>query len=114
VSEITCGLPVASSVIEIVPLTLPETLGVKVTLMVQFAPTARAVPQLFVSEKLALATINEIVKVAVPEFVSVMGRGGLFAPTTCGPKFNAVIESEALGDEDETLDWFPTEAPPQP
>ena len=40
-----CGLVAASSVIVTVPLSVPEAVGVKVTLMVQLAPGANAFPQ---------------------------------------------------------------------
>ena len=43
-----CGLPVALSVIESFPVTLPVAVGLNVTLMVQLAPAARLVPQLLV------------------------------------------------------------------
>lgn len=114
VREITWGLPVALSAMETVPLMLPATVGANVTSILQVAPTARAVPQVLVSEKLALATIDEIFKAAVPEFVTVTGRGELLVPTSCGPKLNAAMESEAVGDDEETLGWLPTDAPPQP
>ena len=61
------------SVTETAPLKLPEAVGVKVTLIVHFAAAARVEPQLFVSAKFELAVISEIVKVAVPELVSVTG-----------------------------------------
>jgi hypothetical protein len=45
--------------------------GVKVTLIVQLAPGASVVPQLFVSAKLPVLVIAEIVSGAVPVFDSV-------------------------------------------
>ena len=45
VSGIVCGLPGPLSVTESVALLIPEAIGLKVTLMVQLAPTARLVPQ---------------------------------------------------------------------
>ena len=108
--ETVCGLPAALSVNETVPLTLPVVLGVRVTLIVQFAPAARVEPQLLVSAKFALAAILAIVSVAVPELVSVMGRGWLAVPTTSSPKVKPFVEKETLGDERETLG----DPPPQP
>ncbi len=52
-SATVCGLPGALSVTESVPVTLPEVLGVRVTLIVQFAPDARVELQVVVSRKLA-------------------------------------------------------------
>lgn len=43
-----CGLPAALSVITSVPVRAPEAVGVKVTLIVQSAPTATEAPQLLV------------------------------------------------------------------
>ena len=42
------GLPVALSLTEIVPVCVPEAVGVNVTLSKQFAPAASCVPQLLV------------------------------------------------------------------
>jgi hypothetical protein len=47
-SVICCGLSRALSVMLIVPESGPAWLGVKVTLIVQLAPTATTDPQLFV------------------------------------------------------------------
>jgi hypothetical protein len=68
-----CGLPVALSVMEIVPVSAPSAVGVNVTLMAQFAPAARLEPQLLVCAKLALAEMLVMLKLAVPPFVSVIG-----------------------------------------
>src|SRR5258705_11485587 len=43
-----CGLPVASSVIVMVPVRVPVAVGVNVTLIVQLAPAATEVPQVLV------------------------------------------------------------------
>jgi hypothetical protein len=61
-----CGLPGALSVIESVPVRLPETLGEKVTLMVQLAPGATPELQLSLSAKLVGEERLEIVSGAVP------------------------------------------------
>jgi hypothetical protein len=50
VSGTVCGLPGALSVTESVPLSAPEIVGVKVTVMVQLAPAFRLVPQVLVCE----------------------------------------------------------------
>ena len=66
-----CGLPVALSLTVIVPGWLPVTVGVKVTLMEQLAPTATEAPQVLVWAYGALATMLVMVSAAVPELVSV-------------------------------------------
>jgi hypothetical protein len=48
VREITCGLPLALSVMVTFAARLPETVGLKVTLMEQFAPAFTLAPQVFV------------------------------------------------------------------
>ena len=61
----------ALSVTVMVPVWLPVAVGVKVTLIEQFAPAASVAPQVVVSEYCALATMLPIVSEAVPELVSV-------------------------------------------
>lgn len=65
------GLPEALSVIERVPFLFPTAVGVKVTLNVQLAFTARAAPQVVVLAKSPLADVLLIVRLAVPLFVKV-------------------------------------------
>src|SRR5215467_12508247 len=55
VSATVCGLPLALSVTEIVPVREPLAVGVKVTEMVQFAATATDEPQVLVWLKSPLA-----------------------------------------------------------
>lgn len=65
--ETVCGLPGALSATEIVPLRLPEALGVKVTWIVQFAPDARLEPlQVSVSPKLGVTAVLAMLSVVVP------------------------------------------------
>ena len=66
-----CGLPVALSVMVIVPGWLPAAVGVNVTLMVQLLPTLKEAPQESDSEYCALAVMLLMFSVAVPELVSV-------------------------------------------
>src|SRR6266852_1451084 len=40
-----CGLPLASSLMVMLPVRVPVAVGVKVTLMLQLAPAATALPQ---------------------------------------------------------------------
>src|SRR6202007_1156019 len=94
-----CGLPEALSATLRVPVRVPEAVGVKVTLMVQFAPAARELPQLSVSEKSPLAEILVIVKVAVPVLVSVTAFAALLVPTVWLAKVSEVGERLATGAE---------------
>jgi len=66
-----CGLPVALSVMVIVPGWLPVAVGVKVTRMEQLAPAATEAPQVLVSEYCALATMLVMVSAVALELVSV-------------------------------------------
>ena len=61
----------------IVPGWLPVAVGVKVTLMEQLAPAATEAPQVLVWAYCALATMLLMLRVAVPEFVSVMDCAAL-------------------------------------
>ena len=65
------GLPVALSVMVIVPGWLPVAVGVKVTVMVQLAAGATEVPQVLVWAYGALAAMLVRLSVAVPELVRV-------------------------------------------
>jgi hypothetical protein len=82
-----CGLPAALSVRVTAALPVPVAVGVNVTLMLQFAPAATLVPQLFdwlKSPLLAPVTaMLLIVKVALPVFVSVTLCALLLVPTSC-------------------------------
>jgi hypothetical protein len=98
VRETVCGLPLALSVIEMVPSSMPVVLGEKVTLMVQFDPVPTADPQLLVSAKFALAAISAMFSEAVPEFVSVTVRGWLIVPATSSPNVKLVCDKSTLGE----------------
>src|SRR2546429_179994 len=83
-SVMICGLPPALSVSDSVPVRAPEAVGVKVTLMVQLTPAAKAAglvcqalaPVLVAAKSLEAA--NElIVKAAAPVFISVTVIGAL-------------------------------------
>src|SRR5437016_6091171 len=88
-----CGLPPALSVSDSVPVRAPEAVGVKVTLMVQFAPAAKvpalhdALPiSVLVAAKSPEAANELIVKAAVPVFVSVTVIGALVVASGWLPK----------------------------
>ena len=70
VSPAVCGLFVALSVTASDAVRLPVAVGVKVTLMVQLAPAARLVPQLFVWPKSPLlAPVTAILVILSSELV---------------------------------------------
>lgn len=89
-----CGLPDALSVILRVPVRDPAAVGVNVTFMVQFAPAVTELPQLSVSLKSPLAAMLVMLKVALPEFVSVAGWAALVLPTVT--VLNVRLEGERL------------------
>ena len=78
-SATACGLPGALSEMLMLPLRVPPAVGLKVTLIVQLAPSLTLLPQLFVCEKSPLTVIPEIDSPAFPELVRVM------ACATAGP-----------------------------
>ncbi len=82
VSHTLCGLPDALSATVTEPDRVPTAAGVKVTLMVQLAPGARELPQVFVSAKSPVIVITEIVSGALPVFESVVLWMGLVVPTS--------------------------------
>jgi hypothetical protein len=88
VSRIIWGLLGALSVRASDPTLVPTTLGVKVTLIVQFeggvVAWSATVQLLFCTAKSLLTTTLEMLRAAVPVFVTVRGRGVLVAPTACG------------------------------
>src|SRR5256884_573721 len=92
-----CGLPPALSVTDSVPVRGPEGGGVKVTLMVQFAPAAKvaglvgqAIAPVLVAAKSPEAANELIVKAAVPVFVSVTVIGALVVASSWLPKSRLV------------------------
>ncbi len=85
-SGTVCGLSEALSVMVTAAARLPDAAGVKLTLTVQLAPAATLVPQVLLSLKSPLfvpvMAILEIVRVAVPLFVSVTFAAALPVPTS--------------------------------
>lgn len=81
VSGTVCGLPLALSATETEALRAVADVGVKVTLMVQFAPAARVVPHVFVCAKspglVPVIDTLVIVKVAFPVLDRVIGCAAL-------------------------------------
>jgi hypothetical protein len=87
VSDTLCGLPDALSVTVIEPERVPVAVGVKVTLIKQFAPAASVVPQLFACAKSLLLVMLAMPITSSPLLVSVIVCGALVTPTGCEPKF---------------------------
>ncbi len=78
---VVCGLLPALSVTVSVPVRVPTTVGVKVTLTVHFALLATDVPQVFVCAKSPVTLTLSIVNAAVILFVNVTVVGLLVVPT---------------------------------
>src|SRR5215472_658935 len=80
-----CGLPLALSLTVRVPVRVPVALGVNVTLIVQDAPAATDVPQLFVCAKSpALVPVTArlvMLNAAFPVLLNVTGCAALVVPT---------------------------------
>jgi hypothetical protein len=97
VSGILCGLPEALSVTESEAFRAPVADGLKVTLIVQFAPAATLEPQVLVSVKSPLfappMAMPEplMLNVAVPVFVSVTVWAALVVETSWFPKLRLVV-----------------------
>ncbi len=81
-----CGELPALSVIVTAAERFPVTVGLKFTLIVQFAPTATLVPQALVCEKslmfVPVIAIEEIESAALPPLVSVTVCAALDVPTS--------------------------------
>src|SRR5215470_6242597 len=99
-----CGLPPALSEIVRFPVLAPTTVGVNVTLMVQFAPAASvagSIPHVFVSAKSPEVPIELIVNVLVPLFVRVTVCAALVVVSNWPPNVRLVAESPTPGAEAE-------------
>jgi len=103
-SAAACGLPDASSVIVRLALRLPVADGENVTDTEQDAPAGTVlglVGHVVVHPKspgfVPDTAMLEIVRAAVPEFVSVTGAGTLDVPTCCEPKLRLVGDRVTLG-----------------
>src|SRR5437879_5369497 len=104
-SVMICGLPPALSVSDSVPVRAPEAVGVKVTLMVQFAPAGkvaglvgRALAPVLVAAKSPEAANELIVKAAAPAFVSVTVIGVLAVASSWLPKSRPVGANPTPGE----------------
>ena len=87
----------ALSVTVIDPVLETAAVGVNVTLIAQEAPPARLDPQPLVWEKVPLAAMPEMARVAPPELVRVTVCAVLVVPTSCAGKFRDEGERLAIG-----------------
>ena len=79
-----CVLPVTPLLLSVtvnVPLAVPATVGEKVTFIVQELLAVRLAPQLLVCWKFPLIAMLEMLRVPVPELLSVTGCAALDVPT---------------------------------
>jgi hypothetical protein len=79
------------------PVLLPSTVGVKVMLMVQLAPTARLDPQVLSCAKSPLNVILVIISGAVPVLLMVTACGALVAPTGWPEKVRLTADKLTTG-----------------
>lgn len=95
VRERICGLSPALSVRVRLPLRMPVAVGVNVTPIAQLLPGASVVPHVVLAGSTAkspLAIIVVMVKVAVPELVTLTVLAPLDVPRTCLLKVKLVVE----------------------
>ena len=92
------GLPLALSVILKMPDCMPAAPGLKVTLIVQLAPEATLLPQVFVWLNGPVTEILLMSKIPRPVLVSLTGCAGLLVNTTWSGKVRLVGESVTAGD----------------
>jgi hypothetical protein len=92
-----CGLPLALSAMLIAPVRVPVVVGVNVTLIVQTAPPATDVPQVFVWVKSPLVATVVIVNVWLPVFVRLTVCIALTIPTSWLEKERLVGERLTAG-----------------
>ena len=82
VSEIVCGLPLASSVTLRVPVRLPVAVGLNVTAIVQVIPAGTEAPHVFVWLKSPLIEIEEMFSARLPAFFRVTDIAALDVVTS--------------------------------
>ena len=92
-----CGLFTALSAMVRVPVRGPVVVGVSITEIWQLPFTARVAPQVFVSVKSPDVAIEAILRIAVPELVTVTVCPGLELPSAMLPKARLVPETAAAG-----------------
>ena len=86
-----------------VPVCVPELVGAEATLIAQLAPTAKELPQLFVSANCPEVTAPPMLTAVLPVLVTVTVCGPLVFPTLTLPKLRLVGDTLTVVDpEDET------------
>lgn len=100
VNAMDCGEPVALSVIVMAAVMAPAVVGAKCPWIVQFAPTARLVPQLLENAKadafVPVTKMLPIVRVPTPVLVNVTDCDALVVPTTWLPKGKLVADRDTV------------------
>jgi hypothetical protein len=82
-----CGLLLALSLTNRIPVCAPQLRGVKLTQIVQLAPAASELPQVLVWENRGLEiAMPDMVTAVVSLLLSVKGTGALLLPTNWGEK----------------------------
>jgi hypothetical protein len=79
------------------PVLLPAAVGVNVTLMVQFAPAGKLVPQVLLCAKSPVATMLVIIKAAVPVLLNATACGALVVPKGWLEKVRLVTDKLTIG-----------------
>jgi hypothetical protein len=95
-SATPCGLPVAESITERVPVNAPFDKGVNVTEIVHLAPTASVAVQVLVCPKPPLGRMAVSVTDVVPVLVSVTVFGALVVPLSCVPNARLVGDNDTV------------------
>ena len=85
------------SVMASVPLRVPTTVGLKVTLIMQLDPAATLAPQVFVCAKSPLIAMLEMDSAPLPELVSVTVCALEVVLTSWLAKARLEVESDSLG-----------------
>lgn len=91
------GLLGALLVMVMLPVRIPTAVGVNVTLIVQLAPAAKLLPQLFDETKSPLAVMLVSTRVVVPVFVAATVCGRLVVPTVWLAKFRLLVDRDSPG-----------------
>ena len=92
-----CVEPAALSEMVKVPLAEPAAVGINVTEIVQEAPPATLLPQVFDCRNPVLAVMDVMASAACPESVRVMLCEALVLPTACAANVRLVAERVATG-----------------
>src|ERR1700722_9258969 len=92
VRDTVCGLPVALSEIEMVPVRVPAAVGTNLTVIVQTDPEFSEVPQVFVCVKSPLDTMLVRLSVAAPVLVRFTLFDELVVLICCEVKVRLVAE----------------------